>query len=78
MLAFYLQVRHGFLVGLLCIGLGLNVYAQSAGSSGSISGTVSDPTGAVVPNAAVEIHNPVSHFDHHRRRRKVQLPQCAL
>ena len=22
-----------------------------------------DPTGAVVPNAAVEIHNPVSHFD---------------
>src|SRR3984957_12442699 len=37
--------------------------AQSGGSSGSISGTVIDPTGAVVPNATVEIHNPVSHFD---------------
>ena len=38
-------------------------YAQSGGNSGSISGTVLDPTGAVVPNATVEIHNPVSHFD---------------
>jgi hypothetical protein len=37
--------------------------AQSTGSSGSINGTVSDPTGAVVPNATVEINNPVSHFD---------------
>jgi hypothetical protein len=36
---------------------------QSAGNSGSISGTVLDPTGAVVPNATVQIHNPVSHFD---------------
>jgi Carboxypeptidase regulatory-like domain/TonB-dependent Receptor Plug Domain len=37
--------------------------AQSGGSSGSISGTVSDPTGAVVPKATVEIQDPVSHFD---------------
>ena len=36
-------------------------YAQS--NSASIGGTVLDSTGAVVPNAAVEIHNPVSHFD---------------
>jgi hypothetical protein len=39
------------------------VLAQSGGSSGSISGTVLDPTGAVVPNATIEIQNPVSHFD---------------
>jgi Carboxypeptidase regulatory-like domain/TonB-dependent Receptor Plug Domain len=38
-------------------------YAQSGGSSGSISGTVSDPTGAVVANATVEIQDPVSHYD---------------
>jgi hypothetical protein len=38
------------------------VLAQSGGSSGSINGSVLDPTGAVVPNATVEIHNPVSHF----------------
>jgi hypothetical protein len=37
--------------------------AQSAGNSGSISGTVLDPTGAVVPNATVEIRNPVTGFD---------------
>lgn len=35
--------------------------AQSGGSS--ISGTVADPSGAVVANASVEIHNAVSGFD---------------
>jgi Carboxypeptidase regulatory-like domain/TonB-dependent Receptor Plug Domain len=36
-------------------------YAQ-LGNSATITGTVLDPTGAVVPNATVEIHNPVSAF----------------
>ena len=36
-------------------------FAQS-GNSGSISGTVADPSGALVPNAAVEITNPVSQY----------------
>jgi hypothetical protein len=34
--------------------------AQSAGNSGSIHGTVTDSTGAVVPHATVQIRNPVS------------------
>src|SRR5256885_13113809 len=34
-----------------------------AQSSGTIEGVVKDPSGAAVPNATVEIHNPVSHFD---------------
>ena len=38
-------------------------FAQSGGNSGSITGTVLDPDGAVVANATVEIHNPVSQFD---------------
>ncbi|HMD31117.1 MAG TPA: TonB-dependent receptor [Candidatus Acidoferrales bacterium] len=33
------------------------------GSSGTIEGTVKDPTGAVVPRAAVSIENPVSHYE---------------
>ena len=37
--------------------------AQSVGNSGSINGSVVDPTGAVVANATVTIHNPVSGFD---------------
>jgi len=44
---------------LSCAGL----LAQSVGNSGSIDGTVVDTTGAVVPNAKVEIRNPVSAFD---------------
>src|SRR6202007_2812232 len=35
--------------------------AQS-GNAGTISGTVADPSGALVPNAAVEILNPVSQY----------------
>ena len=54
--------RATFLVVFL-LALGVQVYAQSSSNSGSINGTVLDPTGAVVPNATVEIHNPVSHFD---------------
>ena len=36
------------------------LHAQS--NSGSISGTVTDPTGAVIPGAAVSIQNPVSAY----------------
>jgi hypothetical protein len=37
-------------------------FAQSAGNSTSVTGTVLDPTGAVMPNVTVEIHNPISGF----------------
>jgi hypothetical protein len=33
-----------------------------SGISGTVGGTVSDPTGAVIPNAKVTIENPVSQF----------------
>jgi len=50
-----------FLLSLFLLLAG-NAGAQS-GSSTSITGTVLDPSGAVVANATVEIHNPVSAFD---------------
>src|ERR1700688_2551461 len=47
----------------LALSLAATAGAQSAGNSGSIDGTVTDPTGAVVSKARVEIRNPVSGFD---------------
>ena len=38
-------------------------HALAQATSGSINGNVTDPTGAVIPGATVEIHNPVSHYD---------------
>ncbi|HEX3580430.1 MAG TPA: TonB-dependent receptor [Thermoanaerobaculia bacterium] len=46
-------------LGLTLAG-GTSAFAQQ---SGTIEGIVKDPTGAVVPRASVEIHNPVSHYD---------------
>lgn len=50
-----------FLVGFLTLTLGL--FAQSVGTSATLQGAVTDPSGAVVPNATVEIRNPVSGFE---------------
>ena len=59
MLVSYLKSRFAafFLISFFSI----LSYGQS-GSSGSITGVVTDPSGAVVPNATVEAHNPVSGF----------------
>jgi hypothetical protein len=63
MLASYRKSLPAAFFVALFLSFGLHSYAQSGSNSGSIGGTVLDPTGAVVPNATVEIHNPVSHFD---------------
>src|SRR5258708_26176942 len=62
MLAFYSKSSFSAFITVLFLSLGLQAYAQSGGSSTSVTGTVVDPTGAVVANATVEIQNPVSHF----------------
>ncbi len=60
--SFYrMPLRAALMAGLLAAGV--YVCAQSSGSSGEINGSVLDPSGAVVPDATVEIHNPVSHYD---------------
>lgn len=63
MLASYRRSLSAALAVLFYLALNLQVSAQSSGASGSISGTVQDPSGAVIPNATVEIHNPVSGYD---------------
>jgi Carboxypeptidase regulatory-like domain/TonB-dependent Receptor Plug Domain len=38
------------------------LYGQSAGNAGTIVGTVTDPSGAVIPGATVSVSNPVSAY----------------
>ena len=38
----------------------LSIYAAAQGTAGSITGTVTDATDAVVPNVIVTLHNPIS------------------
>jgi hypothetical protein len=61
MLASYKKSRFAAFMVVLHLGMGLSAYAQS-GSSTSITGTVLDPSGAVVAFAGIELHNPVSGF----------------
>ena len=61
MLAFNKKSLFAIFMVVFYLAVGLLAYAQSGGSS--ISGTVLDPSGAVVVNASVEIHNAVSGFD---------------
>ena len=51
------------IISCSCLLLSLAANAQSAGNSTAVTGVVLDPSGAVVPNVSVEIHNPVSGFD---------------
>ncbi len=57
------KVRFAFLAAISLTLAVAMAGAQSVGNSGSVTGTVLDPTGAVVPNAKVEIRNPVSGYD---------------
>ncbi len=61
MLASYKKSLYAAFVVVFYLASGLHANGQS--NSASLSGTVLDSSGAVVPNATVEIHNPVSHFD---------------
>jgi len=60
MLAFYKKSLFAAFMFVLYLALSPSATAQSGGSSTSVTGTVVDPTGAVVANAVVEIRNPVS------------------
>jgi Carboxypeptidase regulatory-like domain len=48
---------------LFCFALAVFTAAQTGGNSGSINGVVVDSSGAVIADATVEIHNPVSGYD---------------
>jgi hypothetical protein len=63
MLASYVKsLRAAFLIASF-LSVALSAFGQSAGNSTSVTGTVLDPSGAVIPDATVEIRNPVSGFE---------------
>lgn len=66
MLASYQKSCLTLFLFLCVLAGGLSVHAQS-GSSTSVAGMVLDPSGAVVPNATVELRNPVSGFSRNAR-----------
>ncbi len=51
------------MVVLCFLAAGPIAQAQNGGNSTNVTGTVTDPTGAVIPGATVTIHNPVSQFE---------------
>lgn len=60
----FATAKVGISLAVLCLlALASTALAQNAGSSTGISGTVTDPTGAVIPGATVTVHNPVSGFE---------------
>ena len=61
MLASYVKSRGAAFLFTILLAIALGAHAQS-GNSTSITGTVVDPSGAVVTNATVEVRNPVSGF----------------
>ena len=61
MLTSYVKSRSATFLSTIFLALSVVAHAQS-GSSTSITGTVVDPSRAVVTNATVEVRNPVSGF----------------
>ncbi len=59
MLSSYKTLLCATVVSLSVLSLSIGAFPQT-GSSTSVTGTVVDPSGAVIPNATVEIQNPVS------------------
>ena len=56
-------LRLGAVLVLTAIAIADAAAGQTNGNASSITGTVTDGTGAVIPRATVNIHNPVSGFD---------------
>jgi len=55
--AFYPLLMLSLLPAVPCLAMG------QAAASGMVTGTVTDPTGAVLPGATVKIQNPVSQYE---------------
>jgi len=55
-------MRTAVFLSLVLLTGALQLHAQSLGNAGTITGTVTDPTGAALPNATITVHNPVTGY----------------
>jgi hypothetical protein len=68
--------RIGLLLAILAsLGLFLSAPGAWAQFSGTVTGTVADPTGAVVPKAEMKLVNGPDQFGNHKRFRRFHLSQ---
>jgi hypothetical protein len=58
-----MQLFRGAILGLLALLFAALAAEAQSGNAGTLHGTVTDPSGAVIPNAAVKISNAVSGFE---------------
>jgi Carboxypeptidase regulatory-like domain len=58
----FLWMMEGLLL-LVCLFVAVSPAKAQTGNAGTVSGTVTDPSGGVVTNATVTIHNPVSQYE---------------
>ena len=56
-----MSLRH-WLLGLLCLVFASPLFSQSI-NSGTVGGTVLDPDQMAVPQAAIELRNPVTGYN---------------
>jgi hypothetical protein len=58
------RLASSLVYALFCLASPVATYAQSSSAnSGTVRGSVLDPSGAVIKGATVEIQNPVSRYD---------------
>ncbi len=58
--------RTAIFILVICLGFtlsGSHTVRAGSGASGTISGTIKDPSGAIIPGATVTLHNPVSGYE---------------
>ena len=59
----YVSAIFGVVLVVLCFLTAGPIAQAQNGNSTNVTGTVTDPSGAVIPGATVTIHNPVSGFE---------------
>ena len=56
------KIAAGLALSFFFFGYAGRAYGQSLGNTGTVEGTVVDPSGAAIPKAAITLHNPLTNY----------------